>query len=127
MKTLQSILLIFIISACAIFAQLQKEILITVDASDSLGTTIDETYPIAGFTIPDTTKIDGDYLYFQEYSEDQWIDTYNADGDRVAVAVGRGRSIKLPFIDYLNFKSKWRAVTSVEQDTIINFKVQLVK
>lgn len=121
------LILFFLIVSCSLFAQKQREVAITIDASDSLGNQIDNDYSIAGFTIPDTTLIDGSYLYFEEYTEGQWIATYNADGDRVAVTVGRGRSIKLPFIDYLNFKSKWRAVTSEAQDTAITFKVQLVK
>lgn len=124
---MKKFLMLILFASCLVFAQQKKELPITIESGDSLGTTIDQDYGIAGFVIPDTSLIDGSSLYFQEYSEGQWIDTYNYEGDRLAVTVGRGRSIKLPFIDFLNFESRWRAVASEEQDTTVTFKVLLIK
>lgn len=122
---MKNLTLIILLASCALFAQREKELPITIEAEDSISSVIDDGLSLAGIVIPDTSLIDGSTITFQEYVSGQWMDVYDEAGDQLSVTVGRGRSIKVPFIAYLNMKSRWRVLAATEQDSTVTFKVLL--
>jgi hypothetical protein len=122
MKTLFTLLILFT-SIC--FAQREKELPITIEEDDSISSVIDDGYYLFQIIIPDTSLLDGTALTFQNYSEGQWIDYYDYNGDLYSLTVGRGKSSETDLKKTWGLKSKWRVLASTEQDTTVIFKALL--